>query len=232
MECRVSKQNVVSCKGNRNNIPNVIYWDSPFNIDYQTFNIFRRNSNHREKIWQMLNSIPDENLILEETYKANIEKFDKAISSAIKGYFVNTKDGLRYQLPDGYQLSVRNVASGIKVFGTIRMLVDKGFLNHNDILLLDEPEVHLHPLWINVLAESLTILTRDMGIKVLLTTHNPQLAMGLESRTMELDGSVSYYHLSDDGNGNIIAEDITDNLDVMYKEMSDPIENAAAPFWE
>lgn len=40
-----------------------------------------------------------------------------------------------------------NVASGIKTFGIIQLLLDADEINPGKMLIIDEPENHLHPKW-------------------------------------------------------------------------------------
>ena len=46
--------------------------------------------------------------------------------------------------------------------------------------MLDEPESHLHPEWINKFAEILVLLIKELHIHVLLTTHSPNLLLALD----------------------------------------------------
>lgn len=63
-----------------------------------------------------------------------------------------------------------------------------------------------------------------------MTTHNPQLMMGIESKSKEIVDKTTYYHLSSD-DGTISFEDVTDNIEKIYDEMAGPIREAASPFW-
>lgn len=229
MNCRVGTDGEILCKGNRRRIPRVVYFDSPFNVDDSLIWTIRRN-NHRTDVWRLLN-MDSGNIIMKGTYYSNVEKLDKVMDESIPGVFINTKNGLRYRSPNGYLLSPRNVAAGIKVFGTIRKLVDNGQLYEGSILLLDEPEVHLHPQWINVLGNILVILARDLNIRIIMTTHSPQLLMSVEANSRGDDDLARYYHLSYGDSGEVIMKDVSGNLNSVYQEMSDPIQETASRFW-
>ena len=229
MSCNVRKRGEISCKGNRRRIPRVVYFDSPFNVDDSLIWSIRR-TNHRTDVWRLLN-MDSGNIIMKGTYRSNLEKLDKVMDESIPGMFINTKNGLRYKSPGGHILSPRNVASGIKVFGTIRKLVDNGQLYEGSILLLDEPEVHLHPQWINVLGNILVILARDLNIRIIMTTHSPQLIMSVEANSRGDDDLARYYHLSYGDDGEVVMRDVSGNLNSVYQEMSDPIQETASRFW-
>lgn len=78
------------------------------------------------------------------------------------------------------KLDVRNLAAGSKLFAIIKMLLEKGELDHHTLLLLDEPEAHLHPEWQNYFAEVIVLLIKDLQVNVLLTTHSPNFLMAIE----------------------------------------------------
>lgn len=237
LTCTVDEE--VSVSTNIRAIPRTIYYDSPFNIDSSIPTLVRRRYlaalNHRDNIASLLNfqdSGDRENIIIDSSRLNNIRIFDDALEKNIPGHLINTKSGLKYKSGDGRELSVKNVAAGIKVFGILRMLVDKGYLEKGSILLLDEPEVHLHPLWINVLADALIILSRDLGVKIIMATHNPQLMMAIEAKTSNMKNCRSFYHLSRTKDGTLEFSEITECLETAYDEMAGPVEEVASLFWE
>ena len=187
---------------------------------------------HRRDLGYLLHGQFNRNIILSSTYETNLRKFDDAVESIVRGRLVNTKQGLRYESENGNLLSVKNVAAGIKVFATIRMLVDKGILYEGSVLMLDEPESHLHPQWINVLGDVIAILARDLRIKVILTTHNPQLLMAVESSVGDFREKVRYYNIRAGEDGKSVIEDVGDRISLIYDEMSGPIQDVASRFWE
>lgn len=78
----------------------------------------------------------------------------------------------------GESVSIKNTASGIKVFGLLDILINNDFVTKNTILIFDEPENHLHPKWQLKLAEILFKLV-ESGIYVLVSSHSPYLIEAL-----------------------------------------------------
>lgn len=76
-------------------------------------------------------------------------------------------------------ISIKNTASGIKVFGLLQILIANDFISKNSMLVFDEPENHLHPKWQLKLAEFLVSLAKN-GIYILLSSHSPYMIEALK----------------------------------------------------
>ena len=79
----------------------------------------------------------------------------------------------------GASVSIKNTASGIKVFGLLQILVTNEFVAKNTVLIFDEPENHLHPKWQLKLAQLLLKLVEN-GVYVLVSSHSPYLIEALK----------------------------------------------------
>lgn len=79
----------------------------------------------------------------------------------------------------GESVSIKNTASGIKVFGLLQILIGNEFVAKNTVLIFDEPENHLHPKWQLKLAQMLVKLV-DKGVYVLVSSHSPYLIEALK----------------------------------------------------
>ncbi len=84
-----------------------------------------------------------------------------------------------FRRPSGTAISIKNTASGIKVFGLLKMLVANEFVTKDTILIFDEPENHLHPKWQLKLAQVLLKLV-ESGVYVLVSSHSPYLIEALK----------------------------------------------------
>lgn len=84
-----------------------------------------------------------------------------------------------FRRPSGAAISIKNTASGIKVFGLLKMLVANEFVTKDTILIFDEPENHLHPKWQLMLAQVLLKLV-ESGVYVLVSSHSPYLIEALK----------------------------------------------------
>ena len=84
-----------------------------------------------------------------------------------------------FRRPSGASISIKNTASGIKVFGLLKMLVANEFVAKDTVLIFDEPENHLHPKWQLKLAQILIKLV-ESGVYVLVSSHSPYLIEALK----------------------------------------------------
>ena len=122
-------------------------------------------------------------------------------------------------------LSVHNLSTGIKSFTILKMLLEKGCLKDKDVLILDEPEIHLHPQWQIVYAQLIVLLQKNFDLSIIVTTHSPYFvdALDLFSHKYEINKKVNYYLASNTEEGAVI-ERVTDNIDLIYKKMASPIQ--------
>lgn len=79
----------------------------------------------------------------------------------------------------GESYAVKEVATGIKNFALIQSLLQKGQLTERTLLIIDEPEAHLHPQWVVEYARVIMMLHRELGVKLLIATHSPRLVQSL-----------------------------------------------------
>jgi len=79
----------------------------------------------------------------------------------------------------GKPVSIKNTASGIKAFGLLQILLTNEVLSKHTMLILDEPENHLHPKWQLQLAQMLVAMAKS-GIYVLVSSHSPYMIEALK----------------------------------------------------
>lgn len=80
---------------------------------------------------------------------------------------------------DNLTIKLENVATGIKTFAYIEQLLRKGHLNNRAILIIDEPEAHLHPQWIVEFARILVMLNKEIGLKIMIASHDPDMVSAI-----------------------------------------------------
>ncbi len=69
------------------------------------------------------------------------------VTSLMGGEFKKDESDHYYFNKGGKRVELVNTATGIKQFAIFQVLSQNGWLNNDTVLILDEPEVHLHPKW-------------------------------------------------------------------------------------
>jgi len=120
-----------------------------------------------------------------------------------------------------------NLASGIKIFGIIQMLLAGEMIIPNTVLMIDEPEAHLHPEWQLKYAEVLTQLV-DMGVYVLVSTHSPYMIEALKHYSDKLQQEkITNFYLGSAGEHGTVFSDVTQNLDALFELLAKPMQRLA-----
>jgi len=123
------------------------------------------------------------------------------------------------------QFQISNSASGIKSLGILQILEKAGEFNKNLLLVIDEPEVHLHPDWQVEYAKILIKLVEN-GVRVLVTSHSPYLieAINKYSKNSKIEKDVKFYLSELKNNGKALIVDKTNDKDEIFDKLSKPFE--------
>ena len=121
---------------------------------------------------------------------------------------------------DGLELS--NLATGAKAFAILKMLLMNGSINKNTILILDEPESHLHPEWQNLFAQIVALLVKEIGIKVILTSHSPNFVLAMQTYSMKyrLGDVTNFYTTVKDEDGYRVDYKLVDDMSEVYADFA------------
>ena len=227
--CTVSADDEVRVEGDYRGLPKIAFTDSPFNMDLGVVPLGRRS--HRDDIAGMIREEPSDDVVRMAESDVRVAEFNASVREVLNGDFHYGKGGVSFTGTGMPGISVANLAAGMKVFGTMRILVDNGHLPVDSILLLDEPEVHLHPRWINVLAGCIRVLVERLGVRVVMTTHSPQLMMAIEQEFGSSSGHVDFIHMTET-EGRVSVRNVTSDLQAVYAEMAEPVVEVSSKFLE
>lgn len=97
-----------------------------------------------------------------------------------------------YLEKQGYKIASSNIASGIKSLGMLDMLIKSGAVAENSLLIVDEPEVNLHPKWQVLYAELICELVR-LGVDIIITTHSPYIIDALKHYSDKYNVANQFY---------------------------------------
>lgn len=172
----------------------VIFIESPLRLTQTYFvrfnEIIDKNDHLNKLIFLRENEL---NIFSDDSNKNN--NLLSLISKVINGNFsIDPLDDIVFTKNE-IEFEFGNVATGIKSFGILQLLLQKGKLNSNTLLIIDEPEVHLHPTWQVKFAEILVLLSKELAIQILLTSHSPYFIEALEgySKKHHYESSTNFY---------------------------------------
>jgi len=144
------------------------------------------------------------------------------IASIIEGLFIQDKNGDFFFYKDGEDIEMVNTATGIKSFGILQILSNNNHLNSNTVLVLDEPEVHLHPKWQLEMAKVIVELVKN-GVKILVNSHSPYMIEALQ-RYSELAEVNSDFYLAEDGYIKKENDSNSETLAKIFEKLSEPFD--------
>jgi predicted ATPase len=206
-----------------------IYMDTPFVMD--DFSIPHRRSspsiNHRRNILYRLDKEHSDNTVIEEAIiKQKVTNILRNIHSVANGEFKEDKERLMF-MENGFKkpIPLSSVSAGIKTFLIIRRLLELGEIKERDVLILDEPEIHLHPEWQLQFAKLLILLQKEFNLTILLTTHSPYFLNALEiyGEKLGIKENMNFYLAENNEDSSSIRE-VTGSLDIVYKQLAKPFQ--------
>ncbi len=155
-------------------------------VGQDNFKIYNR-SRHEELAKSLSNQLPTNSV----DYSTIIKQISKIIDGEIA---VDLLEGVRF-IKNNQDIAIKNTAVGIKSFGLIQLLLKNNRLNSRSLLIIDEPEVHLHPTWQVKYAEILVILSKEFDVPIVLTSHSPYFIEALEAFTKKYsyEKSTNFY---------------------------------------
>lgn len=216
-----------------------IYIDDPFVLDDMDLRIFRRRpfyGDHRLHLENKLsfgekNSSVVEEIVVENKFKKIYDK----ISSVCDGSIVRQKNSrLGYRLQNSNKtLGIKNLSTGLKTFAILKTLLNNGVIVNNGTIILDEPEIHLHPEWQLLFAELIVLLHKEFDMHILLNTHSPYFLRAIQvySAKYKINDMCKYY-LSEVKEGKAYIDDVTDNIDKIYRKLSRPLQQLEDERWD
>ena len=211
-----------------------IYIDDPFILDTQMHLNLRLlypldnigYSEHREhlksKIYTQKEKIGIvDSILIEQGLSEVLSKLNAVCKGEIEK---DSMEQLVY-IKKGKTLNIRNISTGLKTFAILKILLENGTIERNGTIILDEPEIHLHPEWQLVFAEIIVLLQKEFQLHILLNTHSPYFLKAIEtySAKYEIADRCKYY-LADVVGEDSILEDVTTYTEKIYQKLTAPLE--------
>ena len=130
-----------------------------------------------------------------EQYTRNVKSLEEKIDEIVGGQLVKTNPkGIQFQQANlARSIEITSMSTGIKALSLLRYALEKGCIQRGSILILDEPEINLHPEWQIKYAETIVEMQKLFDLRIVITTHSPYFMQAIEYST-KLKGIKERYH--------------------------------------
>lgn len=206
-----------------------VYIDDPLVLDELNLYQGRFSGNHRSHLLENLRKSDEEEINPADKAIAaqKLEKINRIISSVCEGAIV-----LDQPLHYGYRkagsdkvLSIRNLSMGLKTFVILKRLLACGRIGEKSMVILDEPEIHLHPKWQLLFAELIILLHREFHMDILLNTHSPYFLNAIEVYAARYDvAEQCRYYMASISQDVAAFENVTDHIELIYSKLASPLQ--------
>ena len=132
-----------------------------------------------------------------------------------------------YTNRDGTRITLSQAADGVKCFAVLEVLFKNGYLNADTLLIIDEPEVHLHPKWIVDYARVIVQMNKLLHCTVLLASHSPDMISALRYISKKEGVPTSFYlgsKVSDEHFGTYRFKNTGSDIEPIFESFNSALE--------
>ena len=218
----------VQWQADYNILHEAFFIDDPFVLDQVSDHLwFSIGNRYRKELLNHLNETDDD--IMDGIFEAvsakeNLKEIYDILKRVADGQIL-VQNGQWSLHSEKFEepIHFENLSAGLKSFVLLKLLLEKGILKEKDVLILDEPEIHLHPEWQLVYAEMIVLLQKKFDLSIVVTTHSRDIleAIELYAKKYELFPKCRFY-LSGQEEGLSVFEDVTECLDKIYSQLVTP----------
>lgn len=150
---------------------------------------------------------------------------EKIIKEILGGEIKKENGELFFVRENGFKTHMKNTSSGVKQVAIIQTLLNNNELEPNSFLIMDEPEVNLHPEWQIKFAKILVLLVKELDLSIYIASHSPFFIEAIELYSQYYDLiDDSYFYLTQKAEGyqyDIVSVD-SNNLEAIYRNLGQP----------
>lgn len=208
-----------------------IYIDDPFILDdkfaLSPGLLKKKNASlsHRGLVRELLmptEGLEDENLF---ALDAREEKIDRLFTQVFNdGKLIYKNRSLYFKESNHAPLiNFENLSTGMKSFSILYMLIQSNSFEECEYIILDEPEIHLHPDWQLKYAELIVLVSKSFNLKLIIASHSPYFieAIELYSKKHDYYDDLKFYRtVRDESTLNYTIEDVTNDLPLLYQDLA------------
>lgn len=197
------------------------------------FNIFRKRyirniikaKNHIHDLFEKItlqNNIDETYLNIDNTI-TNIKFFSNYIRKNIGGYIEYNNEKRKFLFTkENNEIELSNTAVGIKSFAIIDLLLTALVFYDKHILILDEPEVHLHPKWQIKYAKLMVNMAEKLDIQILINSHSPYFIEAIQKyskKSEKIADKTNFYLSEKQDDGYAVIKNVNNNLKSIFNTL-------------
>ena len=203
----------------------IVYIDDPYILDsLQEHNIFRipryEFFNHTDDLINLLDMNSPESILADE----GLDIINEQLKKIGQVNIVKERNRYLYNFANSEEkINIKNASTGLKSFLILKLLIEKGALQKNGTIILDEPETHLHPDWQLIFAELIVILNKYLGMHILINSHSPYFIRAIEvySNKHNVDDYLRIYLAYNEKNSGLSEiKEVTDSVEEIYSALA------------
>jgi len=188
---------------------------------------------HNKKLIEMIldsSKRKEFNPLDEALFDKKLNDFQKTINNQLSGEVKFSAERKDFVLIRGEkEILLSNTAMGIKSMALLSILLKNKFFDKDNILVIDEPEVHLHPKWQIEYARIVVAIAKEFDTKIIITSHSPYFIEAIQkfSEQFEIRDETNFYMLKKESETSLTSsvKDVNDNLEEVYKRLGEAYQN-------
>ena len=202
----------------------VQYIDDPFVLDHWQMYDSKKYVGplHRQVLVKQFKKSRTTDSITEQYAKeGDLKQITQRLNAVCPGNVASRNGAFYYQEENQRaKLNLQNISTGLKTFVILKKLLGNGAIVYNGTIILDEPEIHLHPEWQLRFAELVVLLQQAFNLHILMTTHSPYFLRAIQVYSMKyaITDRVKYYLLRNHDEQQV--HDVTNKVDWIYEELA------------
>ena len=203
----------------------IVYIDDPYIIDSLEQNgIFRlpryEYLNHTDDLIDLLDGNSPESILADDS----LDMINEHLKRVGQVNIIKERNRYLYNFSNSEEkINIKNASTGLKAFLIIKLLIERGALQKNGSIILDEPETHLHPDWQLIFAELIVLLNKYLGMHIMINSHSPYFIRAIEvySKKHNIDDKLRFYLAYNNFETNLSEiNEVTDSTDEIYSALA------------
>lgn len=200
-------------------LTDVIYSDNSMVINESSKEAWAMD--HRADLYSKLQHKDEKSPLDPETVTSIVNIFNKIFEGNL---LCEDNFSCSFLYDNSYKLSMSNTSNGLKSFLILKKLFVNNHLKKGSLLILDEPEIYLHPAWQIEYAHVIAKIIAATGLRVMISTSSVHFIDALELYTKRYSLTEnSNFYLGTNKDGYSSFKDMTTSMESLYEDLLKPL---------